>query len=495
MYKFADQTAALDMGPVPALPEGSRSGQIEAMRLIWGWIQARLGRNSDKQDRPNHYKLPEKLRERGFDDICDDYFVLRGPAGTGKTFIMAELVLALSALGLKIAVGAPTNKAVGVIEEKVKQAAKGRVNAAVFKSVHGHVGLRMMETDEGETKVYQGEHSDLHTYDVAVFDEGSMLDSMHQMPGIQSARGECLILIVGDFCQIAPVGENDVSPASLLPQGYELTQIVRQAEGNPIIQAAWNVRAFMNLDNPDVGDQPIYVSDLQEWLPDSMIRGVPALNRKLLDLQLAGVDARGLAYRNTAVSNMNEYVHFEKFPDVGSQMFCVGERVVVQSQCRALNLDTGKTEDLITSEELIIMDVERTTHPDYPKIKVYQLVVQDCLGHDLMVYVPTLLSAFHHAVNEKFDEVREIKRQRDRRYDRSLNDRYNAALREAWGFKKAFGDIRLGYASTMHKIQGSTVDVSLVNLPDVMGMRSDFERNRSLYVGLTRPRNEVFFAY
>lgn len=496
MMKFGDEF--VDLGAPPALPPTSRAGQIEAVRRIWEWAGARLARTEDKQDKRlvgQQYQLPQELIDAKFDDNPDDYFVLRGPAGTGKTFIMAEVVLALSAAGLKIAVGAPTNKAVGVIETKVQQAAKQRINAATFKSVHSHVGLRMIETDEGEVQVSQGDFSDLNTYDIFIVDEGSMLDAQHQLRGIAGNRGQCIVLIVADFCQIPPVNSSGVSPAYHLPQWYELTEVVRQAEGNPIIQAAWNIRACMNMDDPERGDMPIHASDLEEWLPGCMVRGVQKLNQQIFERQRAGQDARGIAYRNAAVGNMNDYVHYEMYPDCGSNKFCVGERVVVQSACRAVNAETGRNEDLVTSEELMIMDVYQDNHPIYERMGVYTMVVQDVRGVDYVVHVPRLMSAFNHAVNEKFNDVRDIKRQMGQRYDRSLQERYQAALREAWGFKKAFADIRLAYASTAHKIQGSTIFASLVNYPDIMQMRSDFERNRALYVALTRPSDEIMIAY
>jgi tRNA(Met) C34 N-acetyltransferase TmcA len=45
--------------------------------------------------------------------------VLRGFAGTGKTYLISRLIHALGGSGMSIAVAAPTNKAVRVLRDKI----------------------------------------------------------------------------------------------------------------------------------------------------------------------------------------------------------------------------------------------------------------------------------------------------------------------------------------------------------------------------------------
>ncbi len=51
----------------------------------------------------------------------DREMVIAGAAGTGKTTVIGHVVKALVRRGLKVAITAPTNKAVGVLSQKTRE--------------------------------------------------------------------------------------------------------------------------------------------------------------------------------------------------------------------------------------------------------------------------------------------------------------------------------------------------------------------------------------
>lgn len=498
---MTEEIAAPAAEPIVLNPD-----QQAAYDAIMAWLQARDPRihgGDLKYKRPT-LELPPGAEE-WFKDNPHDYFVLKGYAGTGKSTLTSKLLVDLSAQGWSMVACAPTNKAVGVIQEKCREAAGSRVLAVDFRSLHSVCGLRLVETDEGDHKITDSGISSLDQFNLAVVDEGSMVDTPMLLRAIQNSRGECLILIIGDPAQLPPVIEKSVSKVFRLPQGDMLKTVTRQAEGNPLIAASMQIRKKNRSDElleaPEAffagmgEDDRVQASDLMEWLPDSMVRGRDQLHAMMIDYQRQGIDARIISYRNATVLKNNEAAHYELYPDSGRVMFSVGERVIVQSACKAENIDTGKTVDLATSEELVVMDVEKGTHPYYPRVKTFQLVMKDDLNNLVKVYTPTLMSAFKHHCSELFDKVNDINRQLKRGWDNGLNDKLKKARGEAWGFKNSFAEIRHTYSITAHKSQGSTFDVVLIDLPDLMTMQSPFEYNSALYVAITRPRIKAHIAY
>lgn len=484
--------------------------QQAAYDSIMAWLEARNPRVKRKDGIELRYKkptfqLPEGARD-WFKDNPDDYFVLKGFAGTGKSTLTSKIIVDLSEQDWNMVACAPTNKAVGVIQEKVREAAQERVLAATFKSLHSVCGLRMVETDDGDHVVTDTGLGSLDQFNLAIIDEGSMMDTATLLRSVQNMRGNCLILIIGDPAQLPPIVEKAVAKVFRLPQGAMLNTVTRQAAGNPLIAASMKIRERNRADDFIAGadddffagmgaEDRVQASDLMEWLDGSMVRGSKALLGMCVDYQRQGIDARILSYRNATVLNNNQAAHYELYPESGRVPFSVGERVIVQSACKAEDIATGKTVDLATSEELVIEYVDRDEHPSYPGVKAYLIIMKDDLGNSVKVYTPTLMTAFKHRCNELFDRVNEVNRQLKRGYEQKLADQLKLARGAAWGFKNSFAEIRHVYGMTTHKTQGSTFDIVLIDLPDLMTMQSSFEYNCALYVAVTRPRIKAHIAY
>lgn len=520
---MTEETTTVERGEKPVFTPDQQAAYEQMMT----WLTARdpraLRRLHDPLD-PNYdpdmrryaksnFQLPPGA-EQWFDDNPDDYFILRGYAGTGKTFMLAEMILDLSEQGWTIACTAPTNKAVGVIQEKVRQAAQSRVVAATFSSLHSVCGLRMVENDDGELSITDTGRNQLANYNVLIVDEASMVDTKTLLRSVQNGRGACLVLFIGDPAQLQPVQEGTIARVFRLPQRATLKKIVRQAEGNPLIAASMHIRQRSRIDEimesadeeeaqwiiDSLGqDDRVTVSELMEFLPQEwFLKGIGRMRAKALELQREGTDARILCYTNKIVLSNNEDMHYDLHPEAEAQrmLFVPGERVIVQSATRGEDIETGKDVDLVTSEELVVLDVERTLHPIYANTKCYQMVLQDDLGHMVKVYVPVLMSQFKNHASELFGEVNDIKHRMDRNpRDRSLGEALNRARNAAWAYKNSFAEIRHTYSLTTHKSQGSTYDISLIDFNNLMQMQTTINFNAALYVALTRPRHIAYIAY
>lgn len=138
--------------------------------------------------KPDREKLREKLTQglnKGQADAfmilkdfietsgSDDMFVLKGYAGTGKTFLIKKFLqeVVRSKPGAKIAVTAPTNKAVAVLESKAVFSGNIR-----YATIHSLLGLTESIDARGNvTFTSKGNNSTITNYKYLIVDEVSML--------------------------------------------------------------------------------------------------------------------------------------------------------------------------------------------------------------------------------------------------------------------------------------------------------------------------------
>lgn len=181
-------------------------------------------------------------------------FILRGYAGTGKTSLVAALVRALESCGIPVCLLAPTGRAAKVFSRFAGQPA-----ATIHRTIYRE------RTFNGEGTVFDLGFNKLRRA-VFIVDEASMLavgsdpsspfGSGHLLDDLLRFvyEGEgCRLLLVGDRAQLPPVGEEE-SPAlmpdmlsayGLTVDEADLTEVVRQEGGSPVLAAATMLRRQM----------------------------------------------------------------------------------------------------------------------------------------------------------------------------------------------------------------------------------------------------------
>jgi len=152
---------------------------------------------------------------------ADQEFRLGGYAGTGKTTLIKHI---MARLKIATGVGAFTGKAVSVLRKK-----------GVGRAVTLHSMLYDTKFDDKTKKMIWVPKFFL-PYDFVIVDEASMVSDVLYA---ELKRHKIKILFVGDPGQLEPVGGN---PNLMRTCNYVLQNIHRQAQGNPILQAANDVR-------------------------------------------------------------------------------------------------------------------------------------------------------------------------------------------------------------------------------------------------------------
>ncbi|HEV7230068.1 MAG TPA: AAA family ATPase [Bacteroidia bacterium] len=182
-------------------------------------------------------------------------FVMRGYAGTGKTTIVGALVKSLPALRGKCSLMAPTGRAA-----KVLSAYSGMQALTIHKKIYMH-----NSDGAGSGRFVRKEN--LHTNTLFIVDEASMISGLTQpefMGGTSLLHDlieyvysgvNCRLILIGDVAQLPPIGL-DISPALdpvflkkeyyLNADGFELTDVVRQAQESGILHNATKIRDMIN---------------------------------------------------------------------------------------------------------------------------------------------------------------------------------------------------------------------------------------------------------
>lgn len=169
-------------------------------------------------------------------------FILTGGPGTGKTTVVRAIIRVFDAMGLRIALAAPTGRAAKRMSQSAGEEAK---------TVH-----RLLEMEYGaEDKLrFRKNENDQLEDDVIIIDEASMLDLMLTDALLKAIKPGARLILIGDVNQLPPVGAGHVFDDIIKSDRFatvELMHIFRQAQESLIVTNAHAVNhgEYMNLES------------------------------------------------------------------------------------------------------------------------------------------------------------------------------------------------------------------------------------------------------
>ena len=377
--------------------------------------------------------------------------VINGFAGTGKTTLVNSFLhewpqfVALSGGSFRdyeIHLTATTNKAADALSS-----ATGLETA----TIHSLLGLRVKNTGFRKTELVDS-GKEVPDGCLIIIDEASFIDE-DLLKKIRQKTKSCKVIYLGDPCQLKPVGSDDTPVFTAGIPTANLTQIVRQSDDSPIQKLSRALRDH-------VDGKP---------MPKAGVDGVNIFHMPQAEFEQSfindckngsGNSVRALAWTNQVAIGYNELVAHALS---GNTDIKLGDTAVVNKQ--------------VQKRGVYKLPTDSTVH--VVGLSAWKVGNNGIESRDVEISTGIVLrQARDHA-----DTIPLIKAA----YDRGNAD-------QAYIFENLYVDLRLMYASTVNKAQGSTYDTVYIDLNDIGKCRDADQVRRMLYVAVSRARNKVVFT-
>jgi exodeoxyribonuclease-5 len=383
--------------------------------------------------------------------------VLNGYAGTGKTYLVSNMVKSIAAKSKDyILLAAPTNKAAKVLGKTI-----GAVPPHVhIRTIHSALGLVVDEKNDKNELVGEKEVK-FCEYKLVIIDECSMItDEVFQHINNQRVKTQ-KVIYTGDRLQLPPVQtltkeqkakRNGVEESLSFSNKFqvEMSQIVRQGEGHPVIELGAKIRKDINLSRDVIFDAKPSINSNGEGVY-KMSKG-KVLDHYVRLFKSEEADVKLVAFTNKSVDEWNrsirEAIHGKNLPT-----YLQNESIVLHAPYHSFhNGDEFK--------------IETITEPHTFKAETLEIecVFINELTHKIRV--PLNIVKFRNLMQKL---VREKKWQL------------------YFDLKERIATVSHTYASTVHKSQGSTLTHIFVDVVNIRYAKEARMLNQLLYVAVTRP--------
>lgn len=429
-------------------------------------------------------------QQKGFDETIEALrkgerrIVFQGSAGCGKTVVASELVRRIKkdrtvVPGFNnghVFVTAPTNKALAVLQSKVN------VPDIDFKTIHAALKLRrFIDPKTGEEKFIKASQSYGKKIDeflscrVCIIDECSMLSNKF-IGGYTDDKGvfqpgyldklNIPIIFIGDEKQLNPVNE-DYSPA--FHQGWrtiELTEIIRQGAGNPIIDLSRDLD-MIYFKQPRLIEGKGYMYDNNRG---AIIDDLAEVN---------GTDElKYLSWTNPDVDEMNRLVRVRRY----------GEKVRKIERLETIVFNSPFAE-FYTNQEVKVEDLD--VYVETIQVPMYDTRFDK--DNQPISKTDSIKMKFYR-INDAINIVHED----SERIFKLISDNLKMKCKNSgwdwrgyYWFVEQFGDIKYNHAITCHKSQGSTYKQAVLNIANMDFNKNLPEKQRLLYTAVTRASDLV----
>lgn len=388
-------------------------------------------------------------------DPVEKVFVLSGYSGTGKSSMIKNFLDQLDSFMKTARLINPKLKDYPIeLTATTNKAAENfaALTGRVVNTVHSFLGLKV-QTDysTGITNLIPKSNEPKRDMLILV-DEASYIDK--QLLGlIFKLTKDCKILLIGDPAQLIGVKSTGAPVFDANFTGAHLSQVVRQAAGNPIVELSTKFR------------ETVTSGEFFSFTPDG--HAIQYLKRDAFNLAIEKEfarpdwkysDSKVLAWTNKTVIGYN---HAIRDHVKGDPNFQAGDYAVCNSF-----VATGK-QSIKTDQMVQITNIG----PDTSAFDVPGNIMM--LDHSIEVFCPKSLAT-------KNARIKQAK----------AAEQYNLMER----MESQWIDLRAAYAATVNKAQGSTYDSVFIDLDDIKKCSNGNTIARLLYVAISRARNHVYLT-
>lgn len=446
---------------------------------------------------------------------------LIGAGGVGKTYLLRAVIQNCSINYSEIGLSAPSHKACRVLHDNMRGI---------------NVNINTMQSDFGLRPNYNIEDFDINNvafatsgrvkiknYRLYIIDESSMIPKGFLGFIEDVLKKECCkIIYVGDDHQLPPVNKNRPETESYAFKGvksYRLTQIVRQDADNPI-------RELCDMLRKDIDNHTCnfinYIYRVHSKFDNTMTKGfvVYGKNDFIKEVITQFSDeaithntdyVKVVAFTNIAVAYYNKLIRENIIKDADKSVITTNDLITSYSTI----VNEFKEDIIKNSEDYIVKEIANYTHPDYD-IKGFMVKFQQVFGgnitsplfvldhrdlYSLTAYCKVCENLINKAKNAHAN-MRATKWKAYYKFKDSCLLLTNIAKPNGYSSKIAFTrDLDYGFAITANKAQGSTYNVTMVDVNDIVYDKygnhypNIDDINKRLYVAVSRAKEKVIFCY
>lgn len=515
------------------------AGKLQQGNEVWGMHVEPIGDlvngrildfNTGKQIEPNSFfpnldnsqeeirlnsgqqKALEGLVEFAVSKNEQQFAVLSGSAGTGKSFTVTRLLQEIKAQKphLKIGFAAPTHAAVSVLHKMAKEAGVKPDNLKTLAATLGIKPQIDLKTGAETFKIPSGHKFKLP--DVLVIDEASMIGSeLYQHIQEAAAVTGCRIVMMGDKIQLPPVGEliSPVFADDSITSRYDLTEIMRY-DGDIIVTADQMRQQVETIQSATSIAELEEINKVDYGIPSSadgqIITGKSSSWEELVIKEFTSSEFKAdpnhvkvVAYTNARVKELNQSIRGAIYGTQDVPEFVPGDVMVSLGIYAGLD-GNNRDAQLNTSEGFVVDSARKGTDQDTGyktwEIKGHSLTNVDDSGQKTQI--PKIVVVADESKQQYQADLKKLAAQA--RQDRSWKPYF--ALRDK------YQSVDYGYAITTHRSQGSTfnkVAIDRTNFDLRLGhfnKGSNFSDKKQalqeyyqlMYVALTRAKGGVMIA-
>lgn len=355
--------------------------------------------------------------------------VLQGGAGVGKTTVMSSVALGWEALGGNVLMAALSGKAALQLSRATSRPGKPRLAVTIARLINSLRAITEGKTVQDLPVLKQDT--------LLIIDEASMVDTatLHDLlVELRKLKPNGIrLLFVGDAGQLPPVGFGAVFHHLVLSNHTsQLTKPLRQSEGSVI---------------------PVIASEMRAGnIPD-----LPAYHRQMEGVQLIEPGKKNLVKVLASI-----YKHVRTYANVEEVMVCAAKNATVENFNQTIaagNFDKAK------------------------RLSVYAKVFPGD---------PVICTKNHYSsgfINGVLGVVKDIEDEVLVAWDGDAQDQETGRPILRSVPPEVTLDIRLAYAITCHKSQGSATRIVIVALEDTKLLTREW-----LYTAVTRARQQVIIV-
>ena len=401
-------------------------------------------------------------------DSSQKYFIISGPGGTGKTYLMGHLIdqiipsyiAACNLLGEKpkydnVQMTAMTNKAAEVLSLATQRP---------VSTIHSLLELKVKENFKTGVVELIPTTGIIRRNEIIFIDEASMIDRQIRYY-IENHTHNCKIIYVCDDKQLPPVKE---SLSGIFQQNFHtvtLTEPMRNATQPALMDICTQFRQTVETD---------------EWFN---IQTVPGVIDYATDEEMPKIleelfmdpknNNRVVCYSNMRVIEFNTYIREMK--GLPSNHPSVGERLI-NSSTIVIKAPLSDPKFLQTEEEVEV--VELLSEP-----------YETGAGSD----PNASMWAMDIKIKNKFSEFLECTVPLDPEHFKNLLSYYGRLKdwKSYFFLKNTYPDLRPRETSTVHKAQGSSFDTVLIDVGNLSACHQSNLAARLFYVAVSRARYRI----